>query len=193
LIEGVRMDLTKKEYYTNEELDLYCYRVASTIGLMMVHIMMENPEGHVIARAKDLGLAMQLTNILRDIKEDYLKGRIYLPYETREQYGITETELQGSQITQNFRKMLQYEIERAKGLYRVAEFGIYDLPKESQFTILIASRVYGDILNQIKRNNYNVLSTRAVVSKPRKLYIFIKTKIEFNKKKFMKFIDRNRS
>ena len=188
LIEGVRMDLTKKEYYTNQELDLYCYRVASTIGLMMVHIMMDKRSGDVIARAKVFGLVMQLPNIVREVKEDYNKGRIYLPYETREQYGITESDLKGSKISPNFKKMLEYEIERAKGLYQVAELGIDDLPKEAQFTILVASRVYGEILNQIRRNKYNILSKRAVVSKPRKVFILVKMKFKNLKQNFMNFI-----
>ena len=188
LIEGVRMDLIKKEYYTDEELDLYMYRVASTIGLMMTYIMMDNPSGDVLARAKDLGQAMQLTNILRDIKEDYHKGRIYLPYETRLQYGVTKEDLEGTEVSPKLVKMLEYEIRRAKGMYGVAELGIFDLPKEAQFTIYVASKVYGDILNQIKRNKFQVLNKRAVVSKPRKLFIWLKAKVYFTKRYFMNFI-----
>ena len=93
LIEGVRMDLTKFEYYSEDELDLYMYRVASTVGLMMTHIFVNNPAPRTLARAADLGKAMQLTNILRDIKEDFLKGRIYLPEETRNDYQITPEDL----------------------------------------------------------------------------------------------------
>ena len=177
LIEGVRMDLFKKEYTTNQELDLYCYRVASTVGLMMVHIFMENPSPTVLARAADLGLAMQLTNILRDVKEDFLKGRIYLPEETRKLYGVSKEDIMSNNLTENFKNLLMYEIERTKGIYKVSELGIKELPKEVRTTIFLASRVYGDILNQIKRINYEILTKRAVVSKKRKVIIALRIKI----------------
>ena len=174
LIEGVRMDLTTTEYYTNHQLDLYCYRVASTVGLMMVHIFMENPSQVVLARASDLGLAMQLTNILRDIKEDFNKGRIYLPLETRKLYGVTKEQIYNNVLNDNFKKLIDYEIERTKSIYKIAEQGIKELPKEVQYTILLSSKVYGEILNQIKRDKYQLLSKRAVVSKKRKILIALK-------------------
>ena len=178
LIEGVRMDLSKKEYYTNQELELYCYRVASTVGLMMVYIFMPNPSPSILARASDLGLAMQLTNILRDIKEDFGKGRIYLPAETRELYGVSKEDILLNNLNQSFINLLDYEIERTKGIYKIAELGIKELPKDVRTTILLASRIYGDILNQIKRNNYQILTKRAIVSKKRKILIALK--IKFN-------------
>ena len=187
LIEGVRMDLTKTSYNTNKGLDLYCYRVASTVGLMMVHIFMDNPPKSVLERAADLGLAMQLTNILRDIKEDYGKGRIYLPLETRNLYGVTEEDIKLSNMSENFKNLIDYEIERTKGIYRVAELGIKELPEEVRYTILLSSRVYGDILNQIKRDNYQLLTKRAVVSKRRKVLIALKLKLQ------SKFFDGSRS
>lgn len=171
------MDLTKKEYYTNQELELYCYRVASTVGLMMVHIFMTNPSPSVLARASDLGLAMQLTNILRDVKEDFGKGRIYVPLETRKLYGVTKESIEMGIVDANFQKLIEYEIERTKSIYKIAELGIQELPKETRYTILTASRVYGDILNQIKRNNYQILTKRAVVSKKRKILIALKLKL----------------
>jgi phytoene synthase len=179
LIEGVRMDLTKKEYSTNQELDLYCYRVASTVGLMMVHIFMKNPTPAILARASDLGLAMQLTNILRDIKEDFGKGRVYLPLETRNTYNVTLSDIESDNMSENFKDLLKYEIERTKGIYKVAELGIKELPNEVQNTIMVSSKVYGDILNQIKRNKYQILTKRAVVSKKRKLLIALKIKMGY--------------
>ena len=181
------MDLTKTSYNTNKGLDLYCYRVASTVGLMMVHIFMDNPPKSVLERAADLGLAMQLTNILRDIKEDYGKGRIYLPLETRNLYGVTEEDIKLSNMSENFKNLIDYEIERTKGIYRVAELGIKELPEEVRYTILLSSRVYGDILNQIKRDNYQLLTKRAVVSKRRKVLIALKLKLQ------SKFFDGSRS
>ena len=190
LIEGVRMDLTNElqvRYNTVKGLNLYCYRVASTVGLMMVHIFMDNPKPSILARASDLGLAMQLTNILRDIREDYMRGRIYLPREDMDLYGVTEKDISLGIMTDNFKTLIDYEIEKTKGIYKVAELGIKDLPSEVRYTILLSSRVYGDILNQIKRDKYQLLTKRAVVSKKRKLYIALKlkTKLTLQKLNFM--------
>ncbi|MFX0063439.1 MAG: phytoene/squalene synthase family protein [Candidatus Hermodarchaeota archaeon] len=179
LIEGVRMDLNKKEYESISELDLYCYRVASTVGLMMTHIFLENPSPSTLARAADLGRAMQLTNILRDIKEDYERGRIYLPKEIRELYGVKLSDLENDTVNSNLVALLKYEIERAKGIYRLAKLGIKDLPPAAAYTIDVASRVYGDILNEIKRIDYQVLKQRAVVSKARKIVLATKVRLEY--------------
>lgn len=185
LIEGVRMDLSKNRYENNIELELYCYRVASTIGLVMTHIFQDNPSPKTLARAADLGLAMQLTNILRDVKEDFeQRNRIYLPMDIMNQYNVTENDLRKEGVSENVRELIKYEIERTKGIYKTAELGIRDLPPAAQYTIFLASRVYGDILNQIKRNKYDILSKRAVVSKARKLMIALKVRLAyFNLKK----------
>ncbi|MFX1254372.1 MAG: phytoene/squalene synthase family protein [Promethearchaeota archaeon] len=179
LIEGVRMDLIKQEYESISELDLYCYRVASTVGLMMTHIFLENPSPITLTRAADLGRAMQLTNILRDIKEDYERGRIYLPKEIRDLYGVKRSDLENDTINSNLIALLKHEIERAKGIYRLARLGIKDLPPAAAYTIDVASRVYGDILNEIKRIDYQVLKQRAVVSKARKIVLATKVRLEY--------------
>jgi phytoene synthase len=182
LIEGVRMDLDKQEFKTDEELDLYMYRVASTVGLMMTHIFIKNPSSRTLARAADLGKAMQLTNILRDIKEDYNKGRIYLPEETRELYGVSASDLAGDTVKENLKGLIRLESIRAKAFYRIADLGIEELPPAGAYTVKIASRVYEEILNEIKRINYQVLSQRAVVSKLRKIVIAAKTRLKYYKK-----------
>ncbi|MFW9995545.1 MAG: phytoene/squalene synthase family protein [Candidatus Odinarchaeota archaeon] len=182
LIEGVRMDLNKKEYYTEEELELYAYRVASTVGLMMTHIFMENPAPHTLARAADLGKAMQITNILRDISEDHDMGRIYLPRETREIYGVSEDDLKKDIVSDNLLNLIRYESERANNFYRLADLGIEDLPPKAAFTIKVASRIYGEILNEIKRMDYQILGRRAVVSKLRKIAIALKIRLQYMRK-----------
>ncbi|MHA1989763.1 MAG: phytoene/squalene synthase family protein [Candidatus Hodarchaeales archaeon] len=179
LIEGVRMDLSKNRYEDNNELELYCYRVASTIGLVMTHIFQDNPSERTLARAIDLGFAMQLTNILRDVKEDFERGRIYIPLKTMREYNVSEEDLKQKMVSDNLKELLKYEIERTKGIYKVAELGIKDLPPAAQYTIFLASRVYDDILNQIKRNKYEILSRRAVVSKARKILIAFKVRITY--------------
>ncbi|MFX1516656.1 MAG: phytoene/squalene synthase family protein [Promethearchaeota archaeon] len=182
LIEGVRMDLTKKEYATDEELDLYMFRVASTVGLMMTHIFLEDPAPHTLARAADLGKAMQLTNILRDIKEDYERGRIYLPKNTRELYNVTQDDLQKNEVNGNLRSLIKYESTRAKGYYKQADLGIEELPPAGAYTVKVASRVYGEILNEIRRRNYQILKQRAVVSKLRKILLATKVRLEYLRK-----------
>ncbi|MHA2291153.1 MAG: phytoene/squalene synthase family protein [Candidatus Hodarchaeales archaeon] len=182
LIEGVRMDLNKKEYKTDEELDLYMYRVASTVGLMMTHIFLENPAPSTLARAADLGKAMQLTNILRDIKEDYNKGRIYLPEETRKLHEVSVSDFTGHTVKENLKELIRIESERAKTFYRSADIGIEALPPAGAYTVKVASSVYEDILNEIKRMDYQVLSQRAVVSKLRKIIIATKIRLKFFKK-----------
>ncbi len=182
LIEGVRMDLVKQEYNTDEELDLYMYRVASTVGLMMTHIFLENPAPRTLARAADLGKAMQLTNILRDIKEDYARGRIYLPLLTRQIYGVTSYDLASDTVEENLKELIRYEIRRAKGYYYSADLGIEELPPAAAYTVKVASSVYGDILNEIKRRNYQILRQRAIVSKIRKVIIATKVRLQFFRK-----------
>lgn len=182
LIEGVRMDLEKEIYYTDEELDLYMYRVASTVGLMMTHIFMANPAPHILARAADLGKAMQLTNILRDIKEDFERGRVYLPEKTRQIYDVTTEDLASDKAKENIISLIKYETERAKGYYRQADLGIQQLPPTAAYTVKVASRVYGEILNEIKRRNYQVLNQRAVVSKLRKIILATKVRLQFWRK-----------
>ncbi|MFX0015992.1 MAG: phytoene/squalene synthase family protein [Promethearchaeota archaeon] len=182
LIEGVRMDLIKTEYYSEVELDLYMYRVASTVGQMMTHIFIRNPAKQTLARAADLGKAMQLTNILRDIKEDFLKGRIYLPQETRNDYQVTVEDLRSDKVNENLKSLIRYESRRAKAFYNIAELGIEELPPAGAYTVKVASRVYGEILNEIKRRKYQVLSQRAVVSKLRKIILATKVRLEYVQK-----------
>jgi phytoene synthase len=182
LIEGVRMDLIKQEYNTDEELDLYMYRVASTVGLMMTYIFLVNPTPRTLARAADLGKAMQLTNILRDIKEDYERGRIYLPLLTRQIYGVTDFDLASDTVEENLRELIRYESRRAKGYYHSADLGIEELPPAAAYTVKVASSVYGEILNEIRRRNYQILRQRAIVSKFRKIIIATKVRLQFFRK-----------
>ncbi|UCE13964.1 MAG: phytoene/squalene synthase family protein [Candidatus Heimdallarchaeota archaeon] len=179
LIEGVRMDLTKKDYKTDEELDLYMYRVASTVGLMMTHIFMENPAPQTLARAADLGKAMQLTNILRDIREDYERGRIYLPRQTCDIYNVSQKDLEKDEVNENLKSLIRYESTRAKGYYKQADLGIEELPAAAAYTVKVASRVYGEILNEIRRRDYQILKQRAVVSKIRKIVLATRVRLSY--------------
>ncbi|MFX0077695.1 MAG: phytoene/squalene synthase family protein [Candidatus Hermodarchaeota archaeon] len=180
LIEGVRMDVHQQEIQNQQELDLYCFRVASTVGLTMCHIWRSiHPE--TLQRASELGIAMQQTNILRDIAEDYDKGRIYIPLETRKKFRVSVEDFEARQITPNFRFLLKHEIARARANYASAEIGIMDLPPAAAFTVKVASRVYGNILNQIEKMDYQVFKARAVVPKWKKLWIAYQCRREYKR------------
>lgn len=178
LIEGVRMDVHRKEFQNQEELDLYCFRVASTVGLSMCHIWRAiHPE--TLQRAAELGLAMQQTNILRDIAEDFDMGRIYIPLETQRKFRIRKVDFETRKITPNFRQLLKHEIAIARANYASAEIGIRDLPPAAAFTVKVASRVYSNILNAIEKMDYQVFKARAYVPKWKKFWIALKCRREY--------------
>ncbi|NWF96050.1 MAG: phytoene/squalene synthase family protein [Candidatus Thorarchaeota archaeon] len=180
LIEGVRLDLTLKSVKTNEELDRYCYLVASTVGLMMCHIWgATSPE--TLDRAADLGIALQLTNILRDVEEDYGNGRIYIPEETRRKFRVRDEDFGRKEVSPNFRRMIQHEISRTRAICRLAEVGIEDLPPAGAFTVKVAARVYGAILDEIEKMDYDVFRKRAVVPKWKKLVIALRARREYRR------------
>ena len=166
LIEGMRMDLEGARYRSFAELRVFCYRVASTVGLMMSHVI--GFQGDALPYAEDLGVAMQLTNILRDVGEDLGRGRIYLPAEEMEQFGYTETELRGGERTEAFIRMMEFQAARAREFYEKSMPGIAMLRPEGRFAVEIAARVYRGILGEIEAMNYDVFQRRAVVPAWRK-------------------------
>jgi 15-cis-phytoene synthase len=163
LIAGMRMDLTQSRYQNFEELKLYCYRVASTVGLLVMPIIGYERSPETIQQAIDLGIAKQLTNILRDVGEDAANGRIYIPLDEMREFGYTEDELLGGVINANFRRLMNFQIERAREYYQRALPGIEQLDKDGRFAIALAARMYSRILNVIERNKYDVFTKRAFV------------------------------
>ncbi len=182
LIDGVRMDINLTEIKTIRELDKYCYQVASTVGIMMCHIWGATAV-ETLERAADLGRALQLTNILRDIAEDYESGRIYIPRETREKFRVDISDFENQTVGPNFKWMIRSEIARARSIYAAAEVGIPDLPPGGQFTVKVASRVYSEIMAEIEKMDYEVFSKRAVVPKWKKLWIAYKLRREYKREK----------
>ncbi len=168
LIEGVRMDLEKTRYANFDELRLYCYRVASTVGLMASQVIGYS-DPCALEYAVNLGIAMQLTNILRDVGEDARSGRIYLPLEELEEYGYSPNDLLGGVINEPFIRLMQFQIARARHYYDISMPGIAYLDKECRFSITVAARLYSRILDAIERNSYNVFTRRAYVPKAEKL------------------------
>jgi phytoene synthase len=181
LMQGVLMDLAQSRYATYEELEVYCYRVASVVGLMTSRIFGYSDD-RALDRAVDLGTAMQLTNICRDVGEDARLGRIYIPLEDLERFGVPEEDLLENRYSPSFVRLMQFQIERARGLYKNAEPGIAWLSADSRMTVRLSSRIYGQILGRIERNGYDVLSQRAYVPFHRKLAtlprVWLETKLQ---------------
>jgi phytoene synthase len=169
LLAGVEMDRGRVRIGTWEELDKYCYHVASVVGLIMVHVLTE-PSPELVKPALDLGTAMQLTNILRDIDEDFKLDRIYLPATELNKFGVTESDIADRKLHEPFRALMRFQIDRARAFYHAAEPGIAALPNDgSRLTVRLMSTIYGAILGEIERADYNVYVRRARVSFPRKL------------------------
>jgi phytoene synthase len=170
LIEGVRMDLTKTRYANYDELRLYCYRVASTVGLMASQVIGYS-HSDAIDYAVELGIAMQLTNILRDVGEDAAMGRIYLPQDEMAAFGYSEEELRRGIVNENFVRLMQFQIERARACYARAVPGIEFLSRDCRLAITVAAEQYSRILDAIERNHYDVFTRRACVPLSGKLKV----------------------
>lgn len=169
LMKGVLMDTRIKRYETFDELYVYCYRVASTVGLMSSEIFGYTGGQQTLDYAEALGIAMQLTNILRDVGEDAEMGRIYLPQEDLRKFDITEDRIFSWQFDDKFAELMKFEIGRARAYYSKAEKGIPFLSGETRFTVLLALRLYAKILDEIERLDYNVFKSRAHTTKAQKL------------------------
>jgi 15-cis-phytoene synthase len=170
LLEGVRMDLTIHRYATFEDLWLYCYRVAATVGLVSMHITgFESDEA--IPYAVKAGVALQLTNILRDIGEDAARGRIYLPQEDLRRFDYSEDELLRGVVNDRFKALMEFEMERAERLYEEGLVGIRYLSTDGRFAIASAITVYRAILGCIRANAYDVFTRRAHLGLASKLLI----------------------
>lgn len=162
LIDGVARDLSVDRYLTFDELSTYCYSVASTVGLMSMHIV-GFASDEAVPYAIKLGVALQLTNILRDVGEDLRNGRIYLPLEELHAFGLDESDLPGSVSSPRWREFMQFQIERARRLYAESRPGIRLLQRDGQLAIAAASDLYAAILEQIEKNGYDVFSRRAAL------------------------------
>lgn len=180
LIQGVLMDTQIKRYESFDELYVYCYRVASTVGLMSSEILGYSDK-IALEYAEAMGIGMQLTNILRDIKEDAAIGRIYLPQEDLRKFNVTEAQIFANQFDENFEKLMKFQVARARKYYLKGEQGIPLLEKDSRFTVLLASRIYAKILDEIEKQNYNIFTKRAHTTKSQKMLSIPKIWLEAKK------------
>ena len=169
-LRSMAMDLTVTRYPTYRDLYGYVYGSAAVIGAMMLPVLgARHPDAR--ARAMDLGIAFQLTNFLRDIAEDWDRGRIYLPLEDLERFGVTEDDFARRQVTPQLRRLLAFEAARTRALYRRAEVGWGMLEPRSQTCIRIAHRLYGEILDRIEADDWQVFTHRASVPTRRKVAV----------------------
>lgn len=170
LFDGVKTDLIKDRYDTFQELYDYSYKVASVVGLMTSEVFgYSDPKA--LDHAVELGIAMQLTNILRDVGEDLDKDRIYIPREDLDRFNISEADLNTRDVTEPFSEMMRFQIQRARDFYNRSEVGIDMLNKDSRLPVLLAKENYGRILNKIEENRYHVFDRRAFLSTTEKFAI----------------------
>jgi phytoene synthase len=169
LVHGVCLDQQPIQIRDWSELRNYCYHVASVVGLVMCPILgLQNPAAE--AQAIELGIAMQLTNILRDIREDLERGRTYLPADELALFQVTPADLAQGNVTPQFVEFMKFQIERARDFYRRSEAGIPALAADgSQLTVWLMRTIYAGILDEIEQARYDVFSKRAAVSTLRKL------------------------
>lgn len=178
MIEGMRMDLTNLRYKTFSDLQLYCYRVAGTVGLMSEQVMgiddsytsaPWSEEAETSGAAVALGIANQLTNILRDVGEDRQRGRIYLPMDEINDFGYSEAELLDGVLNDQWRKLMAFQIHRAREWFKRSESGVRFLAPDARWPVWTSLRLYRGILSRIEDNDYDVFNRRAFVPRYRKL------------------------
>ncbi|MBI5031233.1 MAG: squalene/phytoene synthase family protein [Chloroflexi bacterium] len=168
LIDGVARDLHQTRYQTFDELTAYAYGVASTVGLMSMHII-GYASADAIPFAIKLGVALQLTNILRDVGEDWRAGRLYLPQKELAAFDLKETDIENGCIDERWRAYMRFQIARNRQLYAEAIPGIKMLNKDGRFAVMAAAELYRAILDDIETHDYDVFNRRAHVSTARKL------------------------
>lgn len=172
LIKGMEMDLGRNRYETFDELRVYCYRVASTVGLMCTEIFGYKNENSKLY-AENLGIALQLTNILRDIKADAKKGRIYIPGEDLRRFGYTE-EVFAHRYTPEFMNLMEFECTRARQFYTLADSYLSAEDTPRFFAAKIMETIYLHLLKRIKRSRYNVFEKKISISRLRKFAVAIR-------------------
>ncbi|KAK9924162.1 hypothetical protein M0R45_032545 [Rubus argutus] len=174
MVEGMRLDLRKSRYKNFDELYLYCYYVAGTVGLMSVPVMGIAPESKastesVYNAALALGIANQLTNILRDVGEDARRGRVYLPQDELAQAGLSDDDIFRGKVTDKWQSFMKGQIKRARMFFDEAEKGVAELNSASRWPVWASLLLYRQILDAIEANGYDNFTKRAYVGKAKKL------------------------
>jgi phytoene synthase len=174
IIDGMEMDLTQTRYLDFPGLQKYCWHVAGVVGILSASIFgASNPA--TLQYAEKLGLAFQLTNIIRDVGEDARKGRIYLPVNELQQFDVTAADLLNARYSDNFVRLMQFQADRARALYKEAFALLAPEDRRSQRAGLIMAAIYGTLLDEIEAVRFQVLSQRVSLTPLRKLWLAWKT------------------
>ena len=174
IIDGMEMDLRQSRYLDWAGLEAYCYRVASVVGLLAAGIFGYR-DARTLDYAKHLGIAFQLTNIIRDVGEDARKNRVYLPVEDLRRYGVPAADLLQARETPAFRELMQFEAERARGYYAAAMSALPPADRRAQRPGLIMAAIYRALLEEIQRDGFRVLTQRTALTPLRKFWIAWRT------------------
>ena len=170
IIDGMAMDLEQNRYADFTALETYCHRVAGVVGMLAARIFgFENPA--TLDYAHELGLAFQLTNIIRDVGEDARIGRIYLPLEDLQRFDVPIADILGTRYSANFRNLMQFQFERAESCYEQALARLPPVDRRAQRAGLIMAKIYRTLLREIARNNFRVLDRRTSLTPLRKVWL----------------------
>ncbi len=174
IMDGMGMDLTQNRYPDFESLRLYCHRVAGVVGLLAASIFgYRNPK--TLEYAENLGLAFQLTNIIRDVGEDARKDRIYIPSDEMQRFGVSATDVLNAQHTENFTRLIEFQVRRVENCYAEALAALPAEDRRAQRPGLVMAAIYRTVLEEIGRDGYRVLTRRTALTPIRKLWIAWKT------------------
>ena len=174
IIDGMEMDIDQPRYPDFKSLQLYCYRVASVVGLLSAEIFGYS-DRRTLKYAHDLGIAFQLTNIIRDVGEDARRNRIYLPMDELQQFGVAAADILNARETENFHRLMAFQIKRAQRYYRQALEHLPATDRKAQRTGLIMATIYRATLNEVVASGCHVLKERVSLGTGYKLWLAFKT------------------
>ncbi|MCL2636686.1 MAG: presqualene diphosphate synthase HpnD [Betaproteobacteria bacterium] len=174
IVDGMEMDLQQSRYLDFKSLSLYCYRVASVVGLLAAEIF-GYQDRRTQKYAHDLGMAFQLTNIIRDIGEDARRGRIYLPMDELKQFKVPAADILDGRYSDNFTALMRFQCERAQQYYAQALAELPAVDRKNQRPGLIMAAIYRTLLDEIRDENFQVLHQRIALTPVRKLWLATKT------------------
>jgi phytoene synthase len=174
IVDGMEMDLDQTRYLDFIGLQRYCWHVAGVVGILSASIF-GSTDAQTLKYAEQLGLAFQLTNIIRDVGEDARKGRIYLPVNELQQFGVTAADILQARHSENFERLMQFQAERAQQLYDAAFALLPAADRRAQRPGLIMAAIYRALLDEIQRDGFHVLSQRISLTPIRKLWLAWKT------------------
>ena len=177
IIDGMEMDLQQSRYLDFKALSLYCYRVASVVGLLAAEIFGYR-DRKTLKYAHDLGMAFQLTNIIRDVGEDARRGRVYLPMDELKRFEVPVADILNARHSDNFRKLMEFQIERAEQFYAQAMSMLPAVDRKTQRPGLVMAAIYRTLLEEIKNDGCLVLNQRTSLTPIRKLWIAWRTWIK---------------